>query len=97
MLYSGGFYGDGTYGVGLASAPHPTGPWTKHPDNPILVTGRGVIGPGHVCLAATTDDGRTLVVRHAHVPGRRGRAVFVDVMTWHGDRCDVEPAFCVTD
>ena len=91
MLYSGGFYGDRTYGVGLATADHPAGPWTKHPDNPLLVTGRNVIGPGHVCLTATPDGAQTLLVHHGHLRGRRGRAVFVDVLTWHGGRFEVEP------
>ena len=91
MLYSGGYYGDRTYGVGLAIAMHPRGPWTKHPANPLLVTGRDVIGPGHVCLTATPDGQQTLLVYHGHVHGRRGRAVFIDVLTWHGDRFDVEP------
>ncbi len=91
MLYSGGFYGDRTYAVGLATAAHPRGPWTKHPDNPLLVSGRDVLGPGHVCFTDTDDGQRTLVVHHGYVPRRRGRAVFIGVVTWRGDRVDVEP------
>jgi len=91
MFYSGGFYRDRTYAVGLATAPHPRGPWTKHPGNPLLVTGRDVLGPGHVCLTSAPDDDRTLVVHHGHMPGRQDRAVFVDVVEWRGDRIDIEP------
>ena len=47
-----------------AHADHPAGPWTKHPDNPWLVSGRDVLGPGHVCLTPTGDGARTLLVRH---------------------------------
>ncbi len=90
LLYSGGWYGDGTYAVGLATATRIGGPWTKDPDNPLLVSGPVVTGPGHTCLT-TGPDGRTFLVHHGHLPGRSGRAAFVTEVTWRGDRFELTP------
>lgn len=38
------------YAVGAARAPELTGPWTRHPGNPILRSGNGWRCPGHVSL-----------------------------------------------
>jgi GH43 family beta-xylosidase len=91
LLYSGGWYADGTYAVGLATATHPRGPWTKDPDNPLLVSGDRVIGPGHTCVTTSHDGRTTFLVHHGHVPGRSGRAAFVSELVWHGDRFELTP------
>lgn len=91
MLFSGGWFGDGTYAVGLATATELRGPWTKHPGNPLLRSGPDVVGPGHTCLVTAPDDGTTLLVYHGRRPGRAGRAVFVDALTWVDDRFELTP------
>jgi beta-xylosidase len=86
QMYSGGFYADDTYGVGFATAPAPRGPWTKYPGNPILRTGRGILGPGHHCVVKGPDGVTPYVVYHGYVPGEKGRKVHIDRLYWAGDR-----------
>ncbi|HYI98958.1 MAG TPA: family 43 glycosylhydrolase [Thermoleophilaceae bacterium] len=52
MLYSGNLCCSPRceYAVGAARAPQLTGPWTRHPGNPILRSGNGWRCPGHVSL-----------------------------------------------
>ena len=52
MLYSGNLCCSPrcAYAVGAARAPRLTGPWTRHPGNPILRSGNGWRCPGHVSL-----------------------------------------------
>jgi beta-xylosidase len=91
VLYSGGWFGDGTYAVGLATATGLRGPWTKDPGNPLLASGPDVIGPGHTCLTTSPDGRTTFLVYHGRLPGRAGRAVFVDELTWTDDRFELTP------
>ncbi|MBE3575503.1 MAG: glycoside hydrolase family 43 protein [Firmicutes bacterium] len=85
QMYSGGFYGDDTYGIGFATAPSPRGPWTKYAGNPILRSGRGILGPGHHCVVRAPDGVTPYVVYHGYVPGQRGRKVHLDRLFWVGD------------
>lgn len=68
MTYSANHTGYSHYGVGYATAPHPMGPWTKAPENPILATtpGVGCSGPGHSCLVPSPDGAETFIVYHTH-------------------------------
>jgi|GEM_PF-3409644 len=86
QMHSGGHFADETYGVGFATAPSPRGPWTKYPGNPILGSGRDVLGPGHHSMAIGPDGVTPWVVYHGIVPGQRGRKVFIDRLFWAGDR-----------
>lgn len=36
LMWYSGEAGDAHWSIGLATAPHPLGPWTKHPANPVL-------------------------------------------------------------
>lgn len=36
LMWYSGEAGDAHWSIGLATAPHPLGPWTKHPGNPVL-------------------------------------------------------------
>ena len=49
MTYSANDTGFEFYGIGIATAPHPLGPWTKYDDNPLMTTdlSKGVSSPGH--------------------------------------------------
>lgn len=88
LFYSANAYYDGRYAVGVASAPSPTGPFTKH-GAPILVTGGAWVGPGH-CSVVDAPDGDTFMVYHAwksgcvNAPGC-GREVLVDFIAWGAD------------
>ena len=65
MVYSGNHFECQGYGVGVATAPSPTGPWTKYADNPILCKPGSLVGTGH-CSVFTDLDGKMKMVFHAH-------------------------------
>lgn len=50
LLYSGTGANSLDYAIGYATAGRPTGPFTKHPGNPIVKRGNGALGPGHGCV-----------------------------------------------
>lgn len=91
QLYSGGFFGDHTYGIGSACAPAPNGPWTKHTGNPIFRSGERITGPGHNSVVVAPDGVTPYVVYHGHVRGRRGRKVHLDRLRWCGDAVVIGP------
>lgn len=47
LMYSGSGADGPDYAIGYATASSPTGPFVKHPGNPIGQRGHGVFGPGH--------------------------------------------------
>ncbi|MDT0215021.1 glycoside hydrolase family 43 protein [Rothia sp. ARF10] len=74
LLYSGGNWQTPGYGVAVATAPGPLGPWHEDPDRGPVVTSAstGLIGPGH-CSVLTDDDGARHLFLHAWDPERRRR------------------------
>jgi GH43 family beta-xylosidase len=86
QLYSGGFYWDGTYAIGFASAPDPRGPWTKNPTNPIFHSHGRILGPGHNSFVFGPDAATRYAVYHAYLEGEAGRKVHLDRHYWRGDR-----------
>jgi hypothetical protein len=81
-MYSGGWYGDASYGVGFAAADDPRGPWVKAPHNPVFVSGSRITGPGHHCVTTGPDGVTPYAVYHGYVDGRPGRKVHVDRLHW---------------
>ena len=65
MVYSGNHYENQGYGVGVATATSPMGPWTKYADNPILCKPGSLVGTGH-CSVLTDLNGNMKMVFHAH-------------------------------
>lgn len=66
MLYSANDFRNPDYAVGLATAPHPMGPWTKYNGNPVLhgeMIGQYSAGHGD---ALFLDGDRILYVFHTH-------------------------------
>ena len=61
LVYSGNGTGV-NYGLGYATAPSPTGPWTINPGNPILWDGK--TGPGHCSFTYSPDGKQMFVVYH---------------------------------
>ncbi|HEX6971491.1 MAG TPA: glycoside hydrolase family 43 protein, partial [Limnochordia bacterium] len=76
LLYSANCYCDRLYAVGYATAPSPLGPFSKHPDNPLLraaAWGGRLSGPGHVSLVRSPDGSEWFIAYHTHMdPGRGG-------------------------
>lgn len=70
MVYSGNHYYSQDYGVGVATATSPLGPWTKYPDNPILCKPGSLVGTGH-CSVFTDLEGNLKMVFHAHYSDSR--------------------------
>lgn len=67
MTYSANDTGFEHYGVGIATAKHPLGPWIKYDDNPLMTTDlpRGISSPGHNSLV-TAPDGNIYIIYHRH-------------------------------
>ena len=74
LLYSGGNWQTEGYGVAVATAPHPAGPWSEADgDGPVVTSaGTGLVGPGH-CSVLTDPLGRHHLFLHAWDPGARHR------------------------
>jgi GH43 family beta-xylosidase len=85
QLYSGGFYRDASYAVGVASAPTPRGPWRKNPDNPIFSGSGRIVGPGHNSFVYGPDVATRYAVYHSYLEGEEGRKVCMDRLRWTGD------------
>jgi beta-xylosidase len=83
MTYSANHYMYPGYGIGVARAAHPLGPWTKDPANPLAksVPAAGVSGPGHNSVVLSPDGSERFMVYHAHadpaVPSA-DRVVYID-------------------
>lgn len=74
MLYSGGNWQTPGYGVAVATAPRPEGPWHEDPTRGPVVTsaGTGLAGPGH-CSVLTDEDGSRHLFLHAWDPTAQRR------------------------
>jgi beta-xylosidase len=70
MTYSANSYESPAYGVGVATASSPDGPWIKSEDNPLLQFFDGHEGVGHHALFKDAE-GKNCIVFHSHNrPGR---------------------------
>lgn len=67
MTYSANDTGFEHYGVGIATAKQPLGPWTKYDDNPLMTTdlANGISSPGHNSIV-TAPDGNRYIIYHRH-------------------------------
>ncbi|MFC3199074.1 glycoside hydrolase family 43 protein [Parapedobacter deserti] len=65
MTYSANSYESPFYGIGFATAPRPTGPWTKYAGNPIFQKPGDLVGVGHSAMF-TDKDGNLRIVFHSH-------------------------------
>ncbi|MDD3107960.1 MAG: glycoside hydrolase family 43 protein, partial [Alistipes sp.] len=68
MTYSANDTGYSFYGIGVATAPHPLGPWTKYEENPLMTTQQeqGISSPGHNSIVASPDGKSLWIVYHRH-------------------------------
>ncbi len=81
-FYSGGSWLEPTYGLGIAVADSPLGPWSGHGAGPIMATVPGhVIGPGHNSVVSG-PAGQDVIVYHAWDVERTARRMCVDPLVW---------------
>jgi len=65
MTYSANSYESPFYGIGVATAPSPAGPWTKYDKNPIYQNVGELVGIGHSAMFRD-KDGALRIVFHSH-------------------------------
>jgi arabinan endo-1,5-alpha-L-arabinosidase len=79
MFYAGNDFGTPAYGIGVAVADHPLGPFTKQPEAFLKSTSQWW-APGHACVALGLDDKPQLFF-HAFFPETGGYNTFRAVLT----------------
>ena len=94
LFYAGNDYGTPAYGIGVAVADHPLGPYVKQ-SGPLLRTTSQWWAPGHASVAPGVD-GRPQLFFHAFVPGTGGyntfRALLTTPLHFDRDRVTLVPA-----
>jgi hypothetical protein len=79
MFYAGNDFGTPAYGIGVAVADHPLGPYIKQ-DDPFLKSTRSWWAPGHASVAPGLD-GKPQLFFHAFFPGTGGYNAFRALLT----------------
>ena len=79
LFYAGNDFGTPAYGIGVAVADHPLGPYVKQPE-PLLKTSRSWWAPGHASVAPGLD-GEPQLFFHAFFPGTGGYNEFRALLT----------------
>jgi GH43 family beta-xylosidase len=86
LMYSGGYFLDDSYAIGLAHSDDLEGRWTKDPGNPAFRGSGRIRGPGHHSVVFAPDAATRYAVYHGYVDDDPGRKVHIDRMKWAGDR-----------
>lgn len=91
LFYSANYYKNSTYGIGVATADSPLGPYTKAEYNPVLQANADwsfISGTGH-CSVFPSPDGRELwMAYHSHIDTVNGgdvRKIGFDKLNFDGD------------
>jgi beta-xylosidase len=79
IFYAGNDFCTPAYGIGVAVADHPLGPYEKRPE-PLLKTARNWWAPGHASVAPGLD-GEPQLFFHAFFPGTGGYNTFRALLT----------------
>ncbi len=79
LFYAGNDFGTPAYGIGVAVADHPLGPYVKQPE-PLLKTRADWWAPGHASVAPGLD-GTPQLFFHAFAPGTGGYNAFRALLT----------------
>lgn len=94
LFYAGNDFSTPAYGIGVAVADHPFGPYFKQPE-PLLRSTRSWTAPGHASVAPGLDGSPQLFF-HAFHPGTGGynvfRALLMVGLTFGPDGVSVLPA-----
>lgn len=93
MVYAANDYGSDTYATGYAVCQGPVGPCQDAPENPILKSQPGLIGPGH--QSVFDFQGRTWIAYHAWRNNddrrHRYRAMYISPLDWVDGKPVVTP------
>jgi arabinan endo-1,5-alpha-L-arabinosidase len=93
LFYAGNDFSTPAYGIGVAVADHPLGPFVKQPE-PLLHSTREWTAPGHASVAPGLD-GRPQLFFHAFHPGTGGYNIFRALLTvgleFDGDSVRLRP------
>jgi hypothetical protein len=91
LFYAGNDFSTPAYGIGVAIADHPLGPYTKLRE-PLLKSTKSWTAPGHASVAPGLDDKPQLFF-HAFHPGTGGynafRALLTARLRFHDDRVEL--------
>ncbi len=79
LFYAGNDFSTPAYGIGVAVADHPLGPYTKQPE-PLLRSTREWVAPGHASVAPGVS-GKPQLFFHAFHPGTGGYNEFRALLT----------------
>ena len=79
LFYAGNDFSTPAYGIGVAVADHPLGPYTKQ-DEPLLRSTREWVAPGHASVAPGRE-GKPQLFFHAFHPGTGGYNAFRALLT----------------
>jgi hypothetical protein len=79
LFYAGNDFSTPAYGIGVAVADHPLGPYTKQGE-PLLRSTREWVAPGHASVALGID-GKPQLFFHAFHPGTGGYNAFRALLT----------------
>jgi hypothetical protein len=79
LFYAGNDFSTPAYGIGVAVADHPLGPYTKQ-EEPLLRSTREWVAPGHASVAPGVD-GKPQLFFHAFHPGTGGYNAFRALLT----------------
>ncbi len=79
LFYAANDFTDPAYGIGVAVADHPLGPYTKQAE-PLLKSARSWSAPGHPSIARG-PEGTPHIFFHAFFPGTGGYNVFRALLT----------------
>ena len=79
LFYAGNDFSTPAYGIGVALADHPLGPYTKQ-EEPLLRSTRDWVAPGHASVAPGRD-GKPQLFFHAFHPGTGGYNAFRALLT----------------
>ena len=79
LFYAGNDFSTPAYGIGVAVADHPLGPYTKQ-EEPLLRSTRDWVAPGHASVAPGRD-GKPQLFFHAFHPGTGGYNAFRALLT----------------
>ncbi|HEU5482304.1 MAG TPA: glycoside hydrolase family 43 protein [Sphingomicrobium sp.] len=79
LFYAANDFTDPAYGIGVAVADHPLGPYVKRPE-PLLSSAKTWSAPGHPSIAEG-PDGTPHIFFHAYFPGTGGYNVFRALLT----------------
>jgi hypothetical protein len=79
LFYAANDFTDPAYGIGVAVADHPLGPYVKQAE-PLLSSAKSWSAPGHPSIAEG-PDGTPQIFFHAYFPGTGGYNVFRALLT----------------